>query len=465
MMQDSSDMVMPSESFAIGPALHGAVVATPRHFYRVVEGVLVHWVEFTQTADKPAQKAPVVLLHGLNDSHLTWRQVAPALALDRRVLVLDLPGHGLSDRPDAGYELAWYARIVAAWFEVLGFEPGEQVDIVGHSLGGGIALMLLQVCRARIRRLVLAAPGGLGKEIFFLLRLASIPWVVERFGQPFMALGTRLALRRWRAKLPIGHIAELSAMNSRRGTARAFSRTVRGLMNWSGQHHSFYRRAHEIADFPPIAVLWGDRDAVLPLAHGKTLARVMEGVRLTELNGCGHYLHHDDPEAFLNGVREALDGFASSPVRVTAATSAPWSVTCGFAAAPAVGRTTRTAGVAVDVVTASRLERSWARLRRSCRTRTIRSAWGTADACREPKTKGERIVNPFLATILTVASFVAPLAFFTWLRTLKAARFARLLSRGALLVDVGTAEPYAEGHLNIKDVIRRSRECNRRLTK
>jgi pimeloyl-ACP methyl ester carboxylesterase len=317
-------MAMPSGSFAVDPALREPRAAEPRHFRRMVGGVLLHWVEFGETSGKALGKAPVVLLHGLNDSHLTWRQIATELARNRRVLVLDLPGHGHSDRPDAGYELAWYAQIVAGWIEALGLEAREQVDVVGHSFGGGIALALLPVCRPRIRRLVLAAPGGLGKEILFLLRLASIPGIVERFGQPFMALGTRLVLLRWRAKLPTGHIAELSAMNARRGTARAFGRTVRGLMSWSGQRHSFYRHAREIADLPPIAVLWGDRDAVLPIAHGRALVQGMEGVKLTELIGCGHYLHHDDPKSFLIGVREALDAFSWPPVRVIAPASVLW---------------------------------------------------------------------------------------------------------------------------------------------
>jgi pimeloyl-ACP methyl ester carboxylesterase len=302
-------------------------VIVPTHFRRMVDGVLLHWVEFGPSVGKSFEKPTVVLLHGLNDSHLTWTRIAPELARDRRVLVLDLPGHGHSDRPDAGYELAWYGRIVACWIEALGLEPREQVDIVGHSLGGGIALMLLDVCRARIRRLVLAAPGGLGKEITFLLRLASVPGVIERVGQPFMGLGTRMALRRWRHRLPIGYIAELSAMNSRRGTARAFARTVHGLVDWRGQRHSFFRHAHELADLPPIAVLWGDRDSVLPIAHGRALAQGMNGVRLTELTGCGHYLHHDDPESFLKGVRDALDAFSWPPVRVTAAASASWRAT------------------------------------------------------------------------------------------------------------------------------------------
>jgi pimeloyl-ACP methyl ester carboxylesterase len=290
----------------------------------MVEGVLLHWVAFAPTVDEPREKTAVVLLHGLNDSHLTWRQIAPQLARDRAVFILDLPGHGYSDRPDVGYELAWYARIVAAWIDALELEAGEQVDIVGHSLGGGIALVLLDVSRERIRRLVLAAPGGLGKEVHWLLRLAAMSGVVERLGQPFMALGTRLALLPWHDKLPTGHIAEASAMNARPNTARAFARTVRGLVNWTGQRQSFYRHAHEVSDFPPITLLWGDRDGVLPIAHGKRFALGMVGVELIELTGCGHYLQHDDPKAFIEGVRQALDALARSPVHLTAAARASW---------------------------------------------------------------------------------------------------------------------------------------------
>src|SRR5579859_6728071 len=117
-------------------------VGEPRSFLKVIDGVKLHWVEYGRSGPLPA----AVLLHGLIDSHHTWRQIAPELARDRRVLVLDLPGHGLSDRPDTRYELAWYSRLVASWMEALGL---SQIDVVGHSLGGGIALMLLRSCRWR----------------------------------------------------------------------------------------------------------------------------------------------------------------------------------------------------------------------------------------------------------------------------------------------------------------------------
>jgi pimeloyl-ACP methyl ester carboxylesterase len=142
---------------------------------------------------------------------------------------------------------------------------------------------------------------------------------VERAGQPFMALGTWLAPGRWRAKPPHRRIYALSsALNARRGTARAFARTVRDLVNWKGQRHCFFLHAQGIAELPPIAVLWGDRDRIVPMDHGMTLAERVEGVTFQTLAGCGHDLHHDDPQSFCQAVHDALDAPFWPPMRLRA---------------------------------------------------------------------------------------------------------------------------------------------------
>lgn len=208
----------------------------------------MHWAEL-------GQGYPIVLLHGLCDSHRTWFKVAPMLAQSRRVLMLDLAGHGLSERPDASYALEWHARVVGAWLDVLGFET---VDLVGHSFGGGVALwMMLLEHRARVRRLALVAAGGLGRDVSWALRLASLPYVVEHFGQPFMARGTRLALGAAGA-YEGDEIARLSSMNATAGTARAFARSVRDVIDWRGQHRHLRDGAGEVAVLPPVALFGGN---------------------------------------------------------------------------------------------------------------------------------------------------------------------------------------------------------------
>lgn len=293
-------------------------IAIRDHFVEV-EGVRLHWAELGEASDTP----PVVLLHGLNNSCLSWSRVAPLLAMNRRVLMPDLPGHGQSERPDAGYELDWYARIIARWLETVGI---EQADIVGHSFGGGVAQMLLLECPKRVRRLVLVAPGGLGKGVGWWLRLASFSRVVEYLGQPFMALGTRLALRGAREGVTRKDVAELSRFNSQAGSARAFARSVRDVINWRGQRRNFFQRVNEIEKLPAILVLWGDRDALIPIEQGSAFAALLEGTVFTIFQGSGHFLHNERPEAFVRVVRDFLDDPTVPAAQLhQSVAAAPWS--------------------------------------------------------------------------------------------------------------------------------------------
>jgi pimeloyl-ACP methyl ester carboxylesterase len=283
-----------------------------RHRYADVDEVRIHWAELGGSSAAP----PVVLLHGLNDCYLTWKRVAPLLARDRRVLIPDLPGHGLSSRPDASYRLRWYAHVMARWVETAGL---EEVDLVGHSFGGGVAQMLLLEPGTRIRRMVLVSSGGLGREIAAVLRLASIPLIVESWGQPFMGPGTRLALKGAGQSISPAHIAELSAMNAQQGSARAFARTVRDIIDWRGQRRGFLQHAHEIAELPSIAVFWGDRDTIIPVAHAQSLADSVEGIQFKLFEGCGHYLHHEQCESFADALRDFLDAPSVPTARLRAA--------------------------------------------------------------------------------------------------------------------------------------------------
>jgi pimeloyl-ACP methyl ester carboxylesterase len=289
-----------------------------RHCFRQVDGVRLHWAEHGRSD----RRTPLVLLHGLSDCYRTWMHLAPRLAQDRRVLALDLPGHGLSERPDATYELDWHARIVSRWLAELGLEG---FDLVGHSFGGGVAQMILLRCANRVRRLVLVSSGGLGREVALALRLAALPRVLERFGQAFMGAGTRLTLRARGHQTSEGELARLVAMSGRPGSARALGRTVTDVIDWHGQRRSLFERAHELPTLPVMAVFWGVHDNVIPISHARGLSRRIEGVVLEEFEKSGHYPHYDETDRFEQALRTFLDTPHVPAARwVTSAESVTW---------------------------------------------------------------------------------------------------------------------------------------------
>jgi pimeloyl-ACP methyl ester carboxylesterase len=287
-----------------------------------VAGTELHWVEAGPTSasvDAAVAAPPLVLLHGLNDSHRTWRRAAPELAKTRRVLMLDLPGHGLSGRPDAAYGLFWYAKVVAAWLAHLGL---EQVDLVGHSYGGGVAQTALMECRDKIRRLGLVSSGGLGREVGLPVRLMAAPHVVERLGQRLMSHGTRIYLMTGaRGAFAPEDIDWLSWANGMPGTARATGRTVRDVVDLGGQRRSFMEHAHTL-ELPPVALFWGDRDRIVPLSHGLELQARTHSVEMTTFMGCGHFPHLESSHQFAAALVQYLDAPNVRPARLRASPEA-----------------------------------------------------------------------------------------------------------------------------------------------
>jgi len=278
-------------------------------------GVEVHTCELGPADRGASAGPPLVLLHGIGDSYLTWSRVAGVLARRRRVILADLPGHGLSSRPDASYALAWHAEVMGAWLDALGL---DEVDLVGHSFGGGVAQWLLLTHRARVRRLALVAPGGLGQSVSVALRLASLG-VIEHVGQPFLALGTRIGLRSAGAFFTDAEIERMAWMSAQPGTARALSRTICDVIDLRGQRRHFLDRAAEIGELPPISLAWGDRDPVLPFAHAADAAALLEHVPLSRYEGSGHFPHRERAERFAEELEAFLDAASPRPARLRAA--------------------------------------------------------------------------------------------------------------------------------------------------
>lgn len=294
----------------------------PESFRQVVEGVELHWTA-------RGEGRTVVVLHGLSDSERSWWPVMAELGQRYRVLGLDLPGCGLSARPDASYSLDWQAKLVAAWLDRLGVTT---CDAVGHSFGGGVAMWLLLYRCNSIRRLALVAPGGLGREVAIELRLAALPGVVERCGQPWMGAITGLLTALNGHSLSIDLRRRLRHVNSTPGTARAFARTVRDVIAWHGQKRHFQDRAREISSLPAMGLFWGEEDRIIPIVQGEVLCSVLENCALERFRGAGHFLHWERPYALAQALIRYLDAPAVPPARLRSTESTTPAAWTGHAA-------------------------------------------------------------------------------------------------------------------------------------
>jgi pimeloyl-ACP methyl ester carboxylesterase len=150
----------------------------------------------------------------------------------------------------------------------------------------------------------------LGRDVSLSLRLASLPYVVEQFGQPFMASGTRFALNAAGGAYEAHEIARLASMNATAGTARAFARSVRDVIDWRGQHRHLRDGGSDVSRLPPVALFWGECDSVIPLTHALETTALLGGAAVTRFPNCGHFPHRQAPLDFAR----ALEGFLDRPV-------------------------------------------------------------------------------------------------------------------------------------------------------
>jgi pimeloyl-ACP methyl ester carboxylesterase len=263
-----------------------------------------------------------VLIHGITSSADTWVPAMAGLAGKYTVIAPDLLGHGGSDKPRGDYSLGAYASSVRDLLSALGH---DRVTIVGHSLGGGVAMQFGYQFPERTERLVLVSSGGLGREVSFLLRAAALPGA--ELVLPFLVPGwlggaingAGWAGNRMGVRLPLD-VAEMVrgflSLNDA-GARAAFMHTIRSVMDPGGQRISGLDRLYLAASVPTL-IVWGDRDPIIPVAHAYSAHASMPGSRLEVFKSSGHFPHRDDPLRFVHLLCEFLA--ASTPTNHDART-------------------------------------------------------------------------------------------------------------------------------------------------
>lgn len=245
----------------------------------------------------------LLLVHGLTASHAVWEPTLAAFADRWRVIALDLPGHGESDKPDAPYTVDFFAGMVRSLARELGVRDAA---VAGSSLGGQVALELAAWYPTFTRALILAAPAvgysAAMRPVGQALQMLSGPRVLR-------ASLTQFFQQNFRDRTRIGHVTRRRILEERLAApdfhafARAVARSLGGVLTADAQP---LERVTQ-----PVLVVWGREDRLVPLKRSERLLRRLPHARLHVLDQCGHLPMLEQPAAF----NRAVEGFLNEALK------------------------------------------------------------------------------------------------------------------------------------------------------
>lgn len=268
-------------------------------FVSLEDGLRMHYVQRgmsgsgTASGSRTAQGSDIILIHGLMSSTGEWAKNIDALAETHRVWAIDLIGFGYSSRvTEPVYSLQYYADTLRGFMDKVGIECAH---LVGHSLGGGVALQFAHDHPERVERIVLIAGAAFIFHLFRSVRLAA------QFPSVTRGLGSRLlANPRVHRTALCNALGDPSHLDTEMLAARVRASKVQGTLDalWAMMASPWASNLPDgLADIQaPCLVLWGDRDYVLPLRHGERLARELPNAELVILKGAGHVPNEEFPD-------------------------------------------------------------------------------------------------------------------------------------------------------------------------
>jgi pimeloyl-ACP methyl ester carboxylesterase len=262
-------------------------------------------VTYAEAGDGPV----LLLIHGMGGTLENWQEVVEPLARHRTVIAPDLPGHGASAPGGGDYSIG----ALAAGLRDLLFALGhERATLVGHSLGGGIAMQLGYQFPEMVERLVLVSSGGLGPEVSPVLRAAALPGADlfiaatagagQRVGG---ALGRGLSALGLRPNADVAEVLRGYASLTDPDRRAAFLGTVRSVIGTGGQRVDASDRLY-LAEAVPVLIVWGARDSIIPVRHGENAHRAIPGSRLEVFEDVGHLPQIEAPGRFIAALERFL---------------------------------------------------------------------------------------------------------------------------------------------------------------
>ncbi|GIM94741.1 alpha/beta fold hydrolase [Paractinoplanes toevensis] len=264
-------------------------------------------IRYHESGDPSAP--PVVLLHGIGRSLEDWDAQHPLLDPDHRVISIDLPGFGLSQRLPAPVNLGSLSDGVWATLDALGEK--RPVHLMGNSLGGAVSMQMLVDDPARVSTLTLVNSAGFGKEVTFALRMLAIPGLGRRLLSRIDNMTAPRVERNLfaeRAMVTPERVAMAIKVARQPDFAPVYLEIAKALGGFRGiaAHWRDALLPRVATHAKPTLIVWGDRDRILPATHLTAARAAFPDATWHLFPGTGHMPQIERPEEFNKVVRPLL---------------------------------------------------------------------------------------------------------------------------------------------------------------
>lgn len=251
----------------------------------------------------------LLLIHGMAGTCANWESVIEPLAINRTVVAPDFPGHGSSAPGGGDYSLGALASGLRDLLLALGH---ERATLVGHSLGGGVAMQFTYQFPEMVERLVLVSSGGLGRHVSPVLRAAALPGA-EFFISATAGVGSRVGSAIGRGLGAVGLRPNADLTEVTRGYAtlsdpdrrKAFLTTLRSVVGTEGQRVSALDKLY-LAEALPLLIVWGEDDPIIPVEHAREAHAHLPNSRLEIFAQTGHLPQLERPGHFIAALERFL---------------------------------------------------------------------------------------------------------------------------------------------------------------
>jgi len=269
--------------------------------YVVVKGLKIRYIV-------KGSGAPLVLIHGIGEFLEAWWLNVGPLSEHYQVYAMDLPGHGLSDKPRIDYNLAFATEVVGEFEQALGI---DHASLVGHSLGGLVAMSVAINYPEQVDKLVLVDSAGFNDRVPVLYRLCCLPLIGELIVEPTVKAGIRHGMKRafYNPGLVSDEMVEKDYQFMKMpGAKQALLNIIRNGVSFTGPNPETVALDKLRLIKSLTLLIHGAQDKVIPLKYARKANKLIPGAKLKIIDECGHCPYIEKASEFNETVIEFLGG-------------------------------------------------------------------------------------------------------------------------------------------------------------